>query len=562
MAAQRLAQCLWLALGLLYLAQANGITVNFLNNLTKRGKDEQHNSWQSNRCPVEPEQKVGGLTRGGRRGRDVQEEACQTSNLSDGCGANTSSKTYTIAARDFVKLAQQIAGCLESLAQVPQTFLSAISRAIAVRKNHGQRLWKIGYEKDDGHQHFITVLERVRDILHPQQLESAAATGPSTPAGHTEKASNRLESLVVEESSDGFLEQSTGTPKAPTAIHYEAEHDDFEEASLAFQLLLEDYCGLLEVVRKSWEGYHSGIFDLVVVTLTTNTAIDLACRFEADVQRLFDKSGGSEVLLPRFLHAWMEKSSAHPDEEIGQAAESVTPFGQARSKGKGLEDDSFVLESRFWPVYKTLRDFNDSVQIDGRRALESDRSKRAFRSIEHNLETDSNDSEVQNELTLLYAALCQLFILLTVGGHWPRDEFFASLGLAIERNKISAAFVFSALVYLETNRVLSSQKSEIHNEVQDLGKSIRSSLTELGRLHNGVHNPYWVVGGITARLTHLLRWSIRISAIRDPSAGKKKALSKAGIDLESHGNSTSTMWYNLHHAETILLHLRYCSRQA
>ncbi|KAF2827075.1 hypothetical protein CC86DRAFT_394111 [Ophiobolus disseminans] len=112
--------------------------------------------------------------------------------------------------------------------------------------------------------------------------------------------------LEVEEPSGAF---QNGSIAAPTAshdifIHYQAERPDgLQEDFLAFHLLLSDLDKLRTEVERTWEGYKQGMYDLVVASITTNTAVDLARSLEQEYKDLFARRGGTDRMLAMFYQA-------------------------------------------------------------------------------------------------------------------------------------------------------------------------------------------------------------------------------------------------------------------
>lgn len=152
---------------------------------------------------------------------------------------------------------------------------------------------------DDRHLYFIGVLEHVRDTLRPLMPESLKNIEPETKPADAEKLSNLFDKLGLFEPSEDFLNAPDATPSAPgeppSAARYETERlQDFKEAFLLFQLLVQDMGKIRAVILETWSGYKMGMFDLVSASVTTNTAVDIARRMEEDTQPILDKHGGSE----------------------------------------------------------------------------------------------------------------------------------------------------------------------------------------------------------------------------------------------------------------------------
>jgi hypothetical protein len=105
---------------------------------------------------------------------------------------------YIITVKDFIGLAEYIAGYKGTRVEVPSGCASSLHHAIAVRQSYGADISKVmgktakSQASVDQHSYFIGVLEHVRDILHPLMTESVKNMAPETgtkPAD-TDKLSN------------------------------------------------------------------------------------------------------------------------------------------------------------------------------------------------------------------------------------------------------------------------------------------------------------------------------------------------------------------------------------
>ena len=88
----------------------------------------------------------------------------------ENAASETPSHPYLLKIDDFIPLAQRIANCKKPRILVPATFAHDLQQAIAERKRF-QKYYENTEKADsiakasDGHGHFISVLQSVRDIL-------------------------------------------------------------------------------------------------------------------------------------------------------------------------------------------------------------------------------------------------------------------------------------------------------------------------------------------------------------------------------------------------------------
>ncbi|RGP77548.1 hypothetical protein FLONG3_4333 [Fusarium longipes] len=133
--------------------------------------------------------------------------------------AQTSSGKYVIEVREFEAMAKYVAE-IDAI-KIPRRITIALERAIWVRKSFSQQLTKSGASQDSDsdatHNHFISVLERVRDILEP--IMEAVHFNPedtSRPTKDSNPMSNMFDVLNVYTPSEAFLNAPDITPEPTT----------------------------------------------------------------------------------------------------------------------------------------------------------------------------------------------------------------------------------------------------------------------------------------------------------------------------------------------------------
>lgn len=128
-------------------------------------------------------------------------------------------QTYTIATKDFTGLAEFIAAH-EPRVDVSGNFVSALYRAISVRKSHGANVsgtlpkTEEKQASDDRHSYFVGVLEHVRDTLRPLMtcgIIKDIESGIQKPSD-TERLSPLFGTLEVFGPSEEFLNAPDAAP--------------------------------------------------------------------------------------------------------------------------------------------------------------------------------------------------------------------------------------------------------------------------------------------------------------------------------------------------------------
>lgn len=202
-----------------------------------------------------------------------------------------------IPARQLVKLAHMVAQSTKPRITVPRTIFLLLAEVIALRKkvatmfdqatthNHDEP----GSQGEDGHSHFIWVLEQVREILSPLVEETPVKKDSGN---HVQNITNVFEALEVEEiiegPSTGFLAATIAVVPARTAqksftdtYNIEATLGDVFMCSMFF---FWDLRKIRVLIQNLWGDYIQGHSNLTTATLVTNTAIDLIQR---NVDELF-----------------------------------------------------------------------------------------------------------------------------------------------------------------------------------------------------------------------------------------------------------------------------------
>ncbi|KAK2868016.1 hypothetical protein FQN49_003244 [Arthroderma sp. PD_2] len=346
---------------------------------------------------------------------------------------------YTIAIREFVPLAECIANYETPKVRVPAIFAITIDRAISSRRTHLGVLGDGSEEVDGGHTHFISVLERVRDILRP--------LFPVERATDNDKVNmiNKFEGLDVQEPSDKFMQAPDITiPMPPTPdpeAKYEAERvHDASEMYSAFSLLMKDYHAFRAKIKETWMGYQRGVFDLFSASIMTNTALDFARQLEKDAKPLFDKFGGSEKILQAVFLA--------QSRDMGE--------DEAYRELPGDEFNFRIWEASseiFFPTYLCLQAFipmvsqrNMPMYKPGFYGVYDPTSNREQKTPR---EKFKEDKVILTEHFTEFALLCICAPTLVA-----EDELTRSLGEAFDTHKITLSLVFATQVYLDIHHVL------------------------------------------------------------------------------------------------------------
>ncbi|KAL8705806.1 MAG: hypothetical protein Q9201_001093 [Fulgogasparrea decipioides] len=247
---------------------------------------------------------------------------------SQGKGEASACPTHVIRIRDFVPLAEFISGLTKPVCQVPSPVSTALNRAIELRRLHN--IWacerglssKEHYSSEPGeriksnetHSYFLGILEQTRDILQSHlpvdtssHLLSKPLIGSSTdikgprPQEYPYEG-NVFELLDLEEPSQDFMDvpgaRQAGGAKPSSEPRYQAEDVQTpEEIYLAAQCLLRDVSRVRQYVRGIWARYRERRFNLMAVSIATDTAIDLVRAMEQEWTQRFPGISAYDKIL-------------------------------------------------------------------------------------------------------------------------------------------------------------------------------------------------------------------------------------------------------------------------
>ncbi|KAH8160802.1 hypothetical protein CIB48_g7438 [Xylaria polymorpha] len=343
---------------------------------------------------------------------------------------------YIINIKDFVPLAEYVAA---KATPVPDTVRTTIDRVIAVRtgfgtklENHGNVLSELS---DAKHQHFIGVLERVREVLTPFMPAPVANKSAST----DDKLSNRFAGLAVYEPSQEFLDAPVPDRPAKTEGDndvYEAETETtFEHAIFVLSHVIDDMNRVRAHIQWIWSNYKINAFDLAAAAIATNTAIDLVRNMIDDILPLLSSHRLGDMLLMFFTLKCLVK---------GWTIESIFVDSQ-----DGLNYDTYDTgDGTYLTTYRLLKAFANDLQrvqipfykeeIFGCYDPASDRSKK------------TGWEKFKDDRALLLSFFTQQMTALIFNHGWPvKDEFLRGMEELSKTKEVPFYVVFAAQVFLD-----------------------------------------------------------------------------------------------------------------
>ncbi|KAI3557930.1 hypothetical protein CABS03_00006 [Colletotrichum abscissum] len=374
---------------------------------------------------------------------------------------------HIIAIKDFLPLAQFVAGKLSDSLKVPESFISSLNRVIETRKRFSSMLGGIqrfkDYRGDNKHAFFVTVLERVRDTFKSQVgafdvsalqdatrgIEKALKNGSK----HVDGPKNMFAILDVYEPSEDFLAAPNIERQAKVPKVFIAEEDDSDTAALfIYTAYLKDLGQLREEILQLWTEYKSGDRDLAAVSIATNTALQLARNMEQEIATSMEKLGGAMETIQMFYEAACAAQGQDPlDKQWGDDL-NFNCYQDA--------SDLYFTTLSLLHAFSSSESSSNIPNYNGKFGWYNDK-KRGTTARERWAEDKAALLEVFADQTMLF----QLF-----RGSPVQDEFTKGLKYVMDTGKLEVWLCFSAQVYLD---ILKSLGPSVRNGERDFQRSLK-----------------------------------------------------------------------------------------
>ena len=380
-----------------------------------------------------------------------------------------------VTVKEFTDLAESIANLKPSV-KVPQFILSLIRSAISLRKHCATWFQKSDaseeLEKENAsHSHFIRVLERVLHILEPnlasqspssvqQRMNSRKVdTGVES---EIDNLTNMYDVLSIEENE---FDDSAETPvttntaqkdprqttRQPPRKTYEMERTE-EEFLFAVSCLLSDLNELRKFLRSLWLQYKDGTLDLITVSITTNTAINLVSRAEVDLYSTFPTIESPFDVIQKLFLAATERDPSAPECLDDAKTHSVSD----------ADDGQFLFT--ILPLIKFCEMFR-SGQVNVTYARDDSTDNTTLPVLKR--KEDEND---------LFQTLLDVFFLSRIEDSPVLDELTAGLTMMIYKNKFQLWIVYATQILLDIDKALQEDVGRGLSDLQASGTHVASVL--------------------------------------------------------------------------------------
>ncbi|KAF7186998.1 hypothetical protein HII31_11607 [Pseudocercospora fuligena] len=249
-------------------------------NPAKSGKEGKS---KPTHAPSAPSTRLKGKTR-----KQAKQSGATTTSLGPEV-AQPKAVEYSISILELTKQAEFLSSSTQKESILPSDVEAVLQRAIQGRQKCHRWYSKIGSNKvsDAGHRKFISILQDILSKL--KGTESSDIKPNTTKSTNGTILSNQFAALGVEETFDEEFPltaidvepQSAGPPRRREVYEIEDIEAGQEEV---FQLFcfFEDLHALEEYVKAAWLRFFDDQISLNVVSVITQTAIDIVKRLEKD----------------------------------------------------------------------------------------------------------------------------------------------------------------------------------------------------------------------------------------------------------------------------------------
>ncbi|KAJ3089487.1 hypothetical protein HK102_006278 [Quaeritorhiza haematococci] len=411
---------------------------------------------------------------------------------------------YIIGVKQFTTLARFIVDKSPTL-KVPRSVLNIAQSAISIRKRCAQ--WFAGKanasekikKSNETHGHFISVLEQVVEILKPRCAELGVKKGKEKDEKVTRDSSvdeinlvNSFGLLTVEEpelveavpsAAKGKAKPSTTAlvqVRDPSTV-YSAGKDDMEDLFALF-CFFEDLKEMRTFLSELWKDYRDGKVDLVTVSVTTNTALDLIPRAQDDLLSFHpDLDDYDKVVKVMYVSACLSRGE---DPSNIQKPECVVNMNMLD-----------VADFLYIPAYSILCSLREAIPPGGKTVPVYKPGHLGVYDPCRN--RDSLSIQEKRREDLIIAAECMpdfVFLALQKMDLPIEDELTKEYRRLAQSRVITPLLVFGIQIFLDIHHILRQNVHRGLTELQKSGESFLASSRERKREAPRVNPTTWPHG--------------------------------------------------------------------
>jgi hypothetical protein len=325
------------------------------------------------------------------------------------------------------------------------------------------------------HEHFIEILETVRDILVPKKHVKKPTTRIASEK-KIDNISNLFEYLEVEEPAECIYGDAstphTSKSKDMSDNIYELEPSD-EDKSFAIFCLFKNLTDIRYLVRQTWAEYRDRQIALTTAAVIMNTAITLFRRLDESFVAEFPQFDEHRKIVSYLTTAYQD-----PNGETGE------DFGSYTGNG-------FRLHSKIFFCTQTSEILNGLFLNRPEIPI--------YRQNSHEFHNHTKD---EKELLKCLSVLGILGVFADDFDAFKEDQLIKAISITRKARKVSTWVVFAVQLLVDTRRVVNKELDRCLKDFRHLQKWLSTTVNETLRFGetNGVDGWYKLNSG------SLLEW--------------------------------------------------------
>ncbi|KAK6352022.1 hypothetical protein TWF718_005171 [Orbilia javanica] len=400
-----------------------------------------------------------------------------------------SGKVTKITLKGYAKLVDAI---VKAQIKLPKGIKFVLERAIAIRKRFAVAFRmhspdEVDAKADEGHLHFITVLESALERL--SSSVGAAIDSPKkqvereVPTGH--QISGLMESLALDDDESGDEDGDSDSvpnveddkklkddkPKTVQSQSFEIEDEYGIEVPESFFIafcLLNDLNTLRDFIKETWAEYKEGAIDVMTAAVTTNSAVILGKEIINDALSKIDRAD--------FPDSTSISTTVY---KLKCLLEDVT-LNQLRDK-RGEPFNLDTLEIADWTLSTTtilLESFIPVIQPN----QASFYQKGHFGAVDTSkpYHQRSNKEKFSSDRETVFDILGEFVFLVRIKNIlWLKDEITETMMNMMVIKKVTLHHAFCMQVFLDVGNTLGAKKEAPSNDLRMTSLRAKKNLTNL-----------------------------------------------------------------------------------
>ncbi|KAM6523044.1 hypothetical protein FSOLCH5_003669 [Fusarium solani] len=457
---------------------------------------------------------------------------------------------HVIAIKDFLPLANFIAGRRDPAVSVPDVFSTTIDRLITLRSGFGSKLSDNGVQpdpkSDEKHGYFVGVLEAVREALRPGMTSTTATVAVDAAIDASNDASrdatkdlgSRFAALSVDEPSQAFLDAFRNAlherpkPRDDDHVSYEAEpQTSLEDVLFAITALINDLNRIRSRIEWIWSNHCDGRFDLAAAAVATNTAISIARGLIEEVAPLLNKQdGGAWGVLNKFYLMICLRKGYKPEQVYLNNSKDNFNYDLY-----DMANECYVVAFRLLNSFVDVLDPRDLPLIKEGMFGKYDPNS--------NPASKTGREKFQEDQILLMEFFTELITVIRLIPNYPvEDEFLREMKVLEKSSTVPFSLVFAAQIFLDIHHTMRAVTRQSFVTMVDEVTIMDNSLGRHLGFHENLKIQNWPASNDhqLRELSRLMKWMGK-----DPVHGAKaRVYTRAGLPIPSEMEAHRILIYS------------------